>query len=297
MPDVPVKADKGLVPVGDPTPRDGAGMRSMRAMTLFRACGITLWTLWLLVTNLHHLFARRGMPARVTMRWHKGVCRIAGIDVHQHGRPALGEGVLMVSNHVSYIDIIALGAKLPCSFVAKSEVAGWPVFGWLAKLQRTIFVVRDPRKAAEQMAPLRARLDDRESCVILFPEGTSYDGERIGPFKSSLFQAAEIHPRDGDGTVLVQPVSIAYTRLDGMPMGRAFRPLYAWYGDMELMSHLAGWLGIGRVGIDIIYHEPMRLGDFSSRKALAAACQSAVARGVETARRGVPRIEMKPSSA
>lgn len=195
----------------------------------------------------------------------------------------------MVSNHISYIDIMAFGSHLPCSFVAKAEVAGWPVFGWLAKLQRTIFVERNPRRAADQMGPLRQRLADPEGCVILFPEGTSTDGQRIAPFKSSLFQAAEIETGTGIGTVKVQPVSIAYTRLDGMPMGRALRPIYAWYGDMDLVPHLTHWLGVGRVGIDVIYHEPMRLSDFGSRKQLSAACEASVARGVEGALKGAPK--------
>lgn len=266
-------------------------MKPSRALAIWRLFLVVLWTLFQILVNLPATLRGRGLPSRLTMRWHSGVCRIAGISVRLHGEPALGAGVLMVSNHVSYIDIMALGANLPCSFVAKSDVAGWPIFGWLAKQQRTIFVERNPRRAAEQMAPLRERLTQSAECLVLFPEGTSSDGSRVLPFKSSLFQAAEI---EVDGaqhvSVLVQPVSIAYTRLDGTPIGRAFRPFYAWYGDMELARHLYHWLGIGDVGIDITFHTPQRLSEHGSRKSLAAACEAAVAAGLDGSLRGTPTL-------
>ena len=158
-----------------------------------------------------------------------------------------------------------------------------PIFGYLAVLQRTVFVKRQARHAADQRNVLAERLQNGDS-LILFPEGTSSDGNRALRFKSALFDAANIELDHGH--VEVQPISIAYTRFDGMPMGRMLRPYYAWYGDMEFGPHFWHWLGFGRIGVDLVFHAPVRLGDFASRKELAQHCQGAVARGLEQALAG-----------
>ena len=131
----------------------------------------------------------------------------------------------------------------PASFIAKTEVAGWPLFGWLARLQRSVFIDRRARSTAHQRDSIAARLAAGEA-LILFPEGTSGDGNRLLPFKSALFSVADHAPATA-GAVTVQPVSIAYTRLDGMPLGRALRPFFAWYGSMSLAPHLWRMLGLG----------------------------------------------------
>ena len=146
---------------------------------------------------------------------------------------------LFVCNHSSYLDITVLGSMILGSFVAKTEVASWPFFGMLAKLQRTIFVDRRRHSTHTQRDDLLARLTEGDN-VILFPEGTSNDGNRVLPFRSALFSVAE--PRrhgGGEGQIkdlIVQPVSIAYVRLNGLPVGHGLRPLFAWYGDMELFE-------------------------------------------------------------
>ncbi|MEX3930174.1 lysophospholipid acyltransferase family protein, partial [Paraburkholderia sp. BR10936] len=150
-----------------------------------------------------------------------GVCaRLMGLDVVVRGQRADGP-VLFVSNHSSYLDITVLGSQIPGSFVAKSEVGSWPFFGLLARLQRTVFVERKARASVDkQRDDIGSRLDAGDS-LILFPEGTSSDGNRTLPFKTALFAVAA---RRIDGRPLtVQPVSVAATRLDGIPMGFAFR--------------------------------------------------------------------------
>ena len=146
----------------------------------------------------------------------------------------LSSPVLFACNHMSYSDIAILGSLLPASFVAKAEVANWPLFGLLAKLQRTVFIDRRATKATEQRDEMICRLEGGDS-MILFPEGTSSDGNKVLPFKSALFGVAQVEPHGQP--LLVQPVSLAYTRLDGMPVGRALRPYFAWYGAMTLVSH------------------------------------------------------------
>jgi 1-acyl-sn-glycerol-3-phosphate acyltransferase len=226
-----------------------------------------------------------GWPLRKTLpRWyHRHTCRILGIRVERHGRPSRRHPTLYVSNHVSYLDIEVLGALLRASFVAKAEVATWPFFSWLAKLQETVFVERRARRAAEHRDEMSRRLEAGDD-LILFPEGTSGDGNGILPFKSALFSVAERRPKGAPLTV--QPVSIAYTRLDGLPLGRYLRPFFAWYGDMELGSHLWHAIGLGRVTVVVEFHEPVTIDQFDSRKALSDYCYGVVARGVAAALAG-----------
>jgi 1-acyl-sn-glycerol-3-phosphate acyltransferase len=283
-------ADRPARPRPDGAAREDLALRGAlkpsRLLGWARALGIVGWTLWVTALNLRTALSGKGMPPSVTMKWHRGVRALSGTEVVVTGKPILDRPVLMLSNHVSYLDIVVLASILPCSFVAKAEVASWPGFGWLAKQQRTIFVERDPRRAKGQLEEMKARLQDG-ACLVLFPEGTSSDGSRVLPFKSSLLQAAEIELA-GAGTVEVQTVSIAYTRLDGMPMGRALRPFYAWYGDMELAPHLIDLLGLGSVSVDLVFHEPTRLSHVGDRKSLARLARSACAGGVESALKGPP---------
>lgn len=268
------------------------GMNPSRILGWLRALGIVFWTLWVTGWNIRTALRGTGMPAAVTKRWHRNVLRIAGITVKVTGKPVLDRPTLMVSNHASYLDIVALGAILPCSFVAKSEVRGWPAFGWLATQQRTVFIERDPRKAARHLDEMKARLAEG-GCVVLFPEGTSSDGTRVLPFKSTLFQTATIDfPETGE--IEVQPISIAYTRLDGIPLGRVFRPFYTWYGDMDLAPHLIDWLGLGKLEMEIVFHEPRRIGEAGGRKGLAAATWQASSVGLQSALRGHPEVVKAP---
>ncbi|MBV9693306.1 MAG: 1-acyl-sn-glycerol-3-phosphate acyltransferase, partial [Alphaproteobacteria bacterium] len=158
------------------------------------------------------------------------LCRLFGVRLRVLGRPVQDKGVLMVANHTSYLDIIALGASARVSFVAKSEVNTWPFFGVMARLYETVFVERARRtQAGVARDQLRQRLDEGDA-LVLFPEGTSNDGNRVLPFKSALMAAAESQLQWADNElphfVPVQPVSLAYTGFQGMPMGRENRPLF-----------------------------------------------------------------------
>jgi 1-acyl-sn-glycerol-3-phosphate acyltransferase len=208
------------------------------------------------------------------------------LDVVTCGRPEETRPVLFVGNHVSYIDITVLGSVLEASFVAKSEVARWPLFGILAKLQRTVFVERQSLRAVDQRDAIAQRLEAGDG-LILFPEGTSSDGIRVLPFKSALFGVAE--RQSGSGPLVVQPFSLAYTHINGLPMGRDWQPLIAWYGDMALMPHMLRFLSLGIVRAEVRFHEPVTIGGFESRKDLADHCYRQVALGAVTARSGVAR--------
>jgi lyso-ornithine lipid O-acyltransferase len=223
-------------------------------------------------------------------RWHKW-CRWAiGMEVQVHGAPSTAAPTLFVSNHVSYLDIPAIGSVLDATFIAKAEIQNWPLFGLLCKLQRTLFIERDRRKIHEQREDLFQRLLEGDN-LILFPEGTSHNGTFVLPFKSALFSAAEW---DFDGKPLtIQPVSIAYSTLDGIVLGRRLRPTFAWYGDMLMAGHFWQLLGTGKLGIDIIFHEATDISQFGSRKLLSDHCQGVVASGVSSAL--ARRVEIAPA--
>jgi 1-acyl-sn-glycerol-3-phosphate acyltransferase len=218
--------------------------------------------------------------------YHRWCCRILGFRIRSIGNPTAQRPALFAANHVSYTDITILGSLIPGSFIAKAEVAEWPFFGRLAKLQRTVFLDRKMRSAALHRDALSGRLVAGDA-LILFPEGTSGDGNRPLPFKTALFAAADV--KKDARSVVVQPVSLAYTRLDGIPIGRSFRPLFSWYGAVGLVPHLWGMIGLGTVETVVQFHPPTFLADCGSRKILAGYCRARIAGGMAAALFGRPQ--------
>jgi 1-acyl-sn-glycerol-3-phosphate acyltransferase len=258
-------------------------------MIAFLALTLPLMPVQALVLLFRLDFARR-LPGI----YHRIVARIMGFELVVTGAPVGKTPVLFIGNHVSYLDIIVLSAAVNGSFVAKVEIASWPLFGWLAKLQRTIFIERRASRVRVQQDEIGMRLAAGDN-LFLFPEGTSNDGTHVRPFKSALFAVAE--RKVADQPLIVQPFSIAYTRLDGLPIGRDWRPLYAWYGDMTLGGHMWRVLGLGRVQADLIFHDPVVFEAFGTRKALADHCWQVVADGVARANSGVPAPVSLPLAA
>ena len=256
----------------------------------FPGTSLVRLALWLLVTlaaipvQLCCLALGPGPARAFPPHYHRVVLRVLGIRVTATGRPPAQGPVLIAANHMSYLDPDLLASLMPATFVAKADVAKWPFFGMLAKLQRSVFIERSRKQAAGGQRDVLAERLRQGEILVLFPEGTSSDGNRVLPFKSALFGAAET-AIDG-APVPVQPVSIAYVRLNGMPLGRTLRPYVAWYGDMSLLDHLWIFAGLGRIDAVVEYHEPVTIDAFGSRKALAAHCRQVVARGVETANTG-----------
>jgi len=230
------------------------------------------------------LALRSRLATVVPVIYHRVCCYLLDIRVETRGTMSTVKPTLFVCNHSSYLDITVLGSLIRGSFVAKSEVAGWPFFGLLAKLQRTVFVDRQRRASAHQQRDQLAQRLDAGDNLILFPEGTSSDGNRTLPFRSALFGVAEREVEGAEAAPLtIQPVSLAYVRLNGMPIGRSLRPFLAWYGDMELVGHLWHVAGLGRITVAVEFHPLVTLAQFGSRKALSDHCQRAVAEGVANA--------------
>ncbi|MEE8283443.1 MAG: lysophospholipid acyltransferase family protein [Alphaproteobacteria bacterium] len=223
------------------------------------------------------------LAKRLPVTYHRVLARLLGFDIVVSGKMATDTPALFVGNHTSYLDAMVLGTIIEGCFIAKSEVADWPLIGWLAKLQRTVFVERRSSRTAHQRDEIGARLATGDR-LILFPEGTSDDGVKVLPFKSALFAVAET-PVAG-APLLVQPFSIAYTALAGLPVGREWRPLFAWYGDMEIAPHAWRILTFATVRAEVRFHQPVTIGQYGSRKALAEHCFEVVRHGVAEANSG-----------
>jgi 1-acyl-sn-glycerol-3-phosphate acyltransferase len=260
----------------------------LRRIFLYLALTLSLMPVQAVLALLGSRLARK-----LPLSYHRRASRIMGFEVETIGTPSTHRPTLFVANHVSYLDIEILGGVIEGSFIAKREVARWPLFGWLARLQRTVFVDRRAHTTHRQRDAILDRLRAGDN-LILFPEGTSGDGNRVLPFKSALFGA--VHGAHLPHPVAVQPVSLAYTRLDGMPLGRFYRPFFAWYGDMEMGPHLWSMLGLGQTGVVVEFHAPVSAESFHSRKAMADYCWRAVSAGVASALAGRPQpIEPTPA--
>jgi 1-acyl-sn-glycerol-3-phosphate acyltransferase len=263
-------------------------MPTLRAFVL----ALAFFALTVLSAPVQWISIRFGwkLQTRYPHAYHKFLCRLFGIRLHVIGKPVKGRGVLMVANHTGYFDILIMSAAAPVSFVAKAEVAGWPLFGLMAKLQRSVFVDRSRRSAAADSAKIiRDRLKAGDA-LVLFPEGTSTDGNHVQTFKSALMGAVESEVGvDAEGRteyVPVQPVSIAYVGFHGIPLGRENRPLFAWYGDMDLMPHVWEAFKTGPLDVVIEFHDPLKVGPGFGRKQLAVATEKTVREGQMRALQG-----------
>lgn len=228
------------------------------------------------------LLKARSRHARTLPHWyHRRVCRLLGIRIHASGAIDPARATLVIANHVSWLDIPVLSAVAPVSFVAKREVGGWPFIGALARLQRSVFVDRTRRTdTGRQSNEIAERLAEGEA-IVLFAEGTSSDGNRVLPFKSSLLAAASAGAgSNGAAPPVLQTLTIAYTHIHGLPLGRHHRPLVAWYGDMEAAGHAWELLKTGPVDVHVAIGEALPPELAADRKALARASEAAVRTGM-----------------
>lgn len=237
------------------------------------------FTMTPLLISIQWLVGKLGLPGWgfIARNYYRVLCRILGISVRIDGKPVRDRAVLFVSNHVSWADILVIGSIMPVAFVAKVEVGKWPLVGVTARLQKSIFVDRARRQqTGDAIAEMVKRLHDGIP-VMLFAEGTSSDGNRVLPFRSALIGAVrEAGARAGG--ITVQPMSIGYTRVNGIPMGRLHRPLVAWYGDLDFMPHIKALLSAGPIDAVVNYGEPFTADDSSDRKAMARRLEEDVRR-------------------
>ena len=244
--------------------------------------GVFFFTMTPLLISAQWLLTKMKLPGwgYIATHYYRVLCAILGIRVRVDGTPVHDRAVLFVSNHVSWADILVIGSIVPIAFVSKREVENWPLVGVTARLQRTVFVDRERRhQAGKTVGEIVKRLDGGTS-VVLFAEGTSSDGNRVLPFRSALLGAVEeAAVRGGDASqVLIQPMSISYTGINGIPMGRQHRPVVAWYGDLDFLPHIKALMARGAVDAVVAYGEPMPANAVADRKAMTRQLEGAVRR-------------------
>jgi 1-acyl-sn-glycerol-3-phosphate acyltransferase len=230
--------------------------------------------------------------------FHRLFLRLFGLRIEVRGRLSREAPVLVLSNHVSWLDISVLGSLTPLSFVSKSEVAGWPVVGLFARMQRTVFIERDRRSQTAEVNERVAQRLGKGDVIVLFPEGTTSDGNRVLPFRSALVGAARAALADAAGArIHLQPLAITYVRRNGLPLTRRERPEISWYGDMELAPHLAGFLRGGPFDARVTWGEPIPFDTATDRKRATAESEAAVRRAfhAETVGRQQPRRLADPA--
>jgi 1-acyl-sn-glycerol-3-phosphate acyltransferase len=220
---------------------------------------------------LQRLIGLAGLPGQfvISQHYYGVLCRLLRLRVRVVGRPALETPLLIVANHVSWLDIPLIGALAPVVFVAKREVAHWPLIGAAARQQGTIFVDRNARARTREVSDTIATRLRRGHPVVLFAEGTSSDGLHVLPFRSGLI-GATLAAASPARPVRVQPMSICYTGQHGMPLGRPQQPLVAWHGALDLVPHLAHFLQHGAVDAVVSFGEPIVCDGTLDRKSLTA---------------------------
>ncbi len=258
--------------------------------------GAFFFTMTPLLISIQWLLGKLGLPGWgfISCNYYKVLRALLRIKVRVAGDPVRGRAVLYISNHVSWVDIVVIGSLSPVAFVAKSEVRKWPLVGITAEIQRTVFVDRTRRhQTSDAIGEIVRRLASGTS-VVLFAEGTSSDGNRVLPFRSALIGAIRHAAVQGDaigGTagVLIQPMSICYTGLHGIPMGRQHRPLVAWYGDLDFMPHIKAFIERGAVDAAVSYGEPVPADGGADRKAMTKTLEGAVRQLTTAALLGRPQ--------
>lgn len=296
-------ANRGSLKLPDPATSliDPPHSARLAVLRQWRASRRTLWIALFAPGAIMIQFILLALPGAFNKRfavffWAQ-IARIIGLRVREIGAPARsrsaqpGRPVIYVCNHSSWLDIAALGGCLGARFVAKDEVGRWPLIGTIARLGRTVFVSRSRGGTARERDAMTAALAAGDD-LILFPEGTSSDGARVLPFRSAFFAAAY-----GEAKPLIQPVSVVYDRLAGLPVSHANRVVFAWYGDMNLAPHfwrLVQWRG---KRVTLLFHAPIEPDEFADRKALALATWKVVAGGAAALRQNRPVTEPHPAAA
>ncbi len=243
--------------------------RALPLALLVFGCLALLLLLRVIERPLHGM--HRPWTPHITQFVCRNAFRLIGMGFAQSGEVMPQHGAV-VANHSSWLDIFSLNAAGRVYFVSKAEVSGWPGIGWLARATGTVFIERNPRRAWEQKELFENRLNAGHN-LLFFPEGTSTDGLRVLPFKTTLF-AAFFAPELRE-TTWIQPATVTYFAPDTEDAR-----FYGWWGDMDFGTHLVRSLAAKRPGrVEIVFHEPVKVADVPDRKALAKVTEDRVREG------------------
>jgi 1-acyl-sn-glycerol-3-phosphate acyltransferase len=257
----------------------GGRIRAVR-----RLVSILLWTAIAIPIQAVLLLLPGRAKVRFAQFYHATLCALIGLRIQVVGEASRERPVLFVSNHSSWLDILVLGAVLQACFVAKTEVGTWPLIRTVARLGRTVFVSRTRTGTKGEADGIRERMAAGDS-IILFPEGTTSDGGRVLPFRSAFLSVA-------DGARTVQPVSVVFDRLGGLPACRRDRPLFAWYGDTDIFTHFWRLARRPAARATVVLHAPLDPAAYPDRKALTAACASVVSESCAALRQNRPAVPL-----
>lgn len=224
------------------------------------------------ITSLHAFYFRY-------LTW------ICGLKVVVLGKMCTQRSVLFISNHSSYLDYIILSSLIIQGvFVAKVEIRHWPIIGFCSRLTDVIYIDRLAKNQVKLQNEKIHHYLQMGHRIILFPEGTTSDGQSLLPFKTSLF--ANVDMEIEGSLVTIQPISVTAVALDDIPIGRCFRSLYAWYGVMDFLSHLWIFLQLGEVTVEVMFHPPITSAEFKDRKEVSHYCSMVIQKGMSDAIRG-----------
>lgn len=247
---------------------------SSRIRALFRTVLIVLWVLLLLPFALLLYFSDQNrLRARLVHVFYVGMCHILSIRIMQKGSVSKARPLLIISNHISYLDIFVLGAAARMSFTPKHDVRSWPVIGFLCVLADCVFVERKPSQMQEAREAMQKRLNAGRA-VCIFPEGTTGNGRDVAPFKSGFFSLTELVDMP------VQPISIIYTHLASQPLTEALCEHVAWVGDATFFDHFWRVLGYRSLNVTLVIHPLQSAADFADRKVLSLQCETLIRKAV-----------------
>lgn len=237
-----------------------------------------IFTIIVLLAPFQYLFVTLNIRYRtyIPIIFHKVLLKILGIKLKLIGKRTNLRPLVLIGNHTSYLDIIILGSIMPVAFIAKEEIKKWFLFGFLARMQNTIFINRKNFRTLDSLHNISSNLN-ANSIIVLFPEGTTNAGKKILNFKSSLFNLFE-----NNNTLRLQNFSLCYTHVNTMPIDNRTRPQISWYGDMNIISHLSNLLKLSSIDTTVVFH-PMLPTDGVGRKAIAAFSINQVKEGTEIA--------------
>ena len=215
----------------------------------------------------------------LTMLFHRIGCIFCGLRVRTIGEPLHNRPTLLLSNHISWTDIIAIGSVADVTFVAKTGVRDTFFVGFMASLQRTLFVDYNRRADAKRTSAEMAQRLAKNGAVLLFAEGHRDLGDHVQPFRSALVGAAQAAMIEGGAKeVAIQPVTIAYTHLQGLPISRNERSGVSGMNARGFKAVVAGILGSGVKDVTIAFGAPIPMSAETDRKAITKLAEDQVRR-------------------
>lgn len=252
-----------------------AEIKSSKLLATFRLITLSVWLLFIVIVAVPlYVLKRYQTRSALVHVFFIVACAIVGLRVKKEGEFSSERPLLLVTNHCSYMDIFVVGYCVPVAFTPKSDIARWPVIGFLCKLSDCVFVERRPAKMKQARKEMMARIN-RGKVLCLFPEGTTNEGDAVKPFKSGFFSLAE--PEEDRAALPVQPATIVYTHLNGKPITKqSQRAHIAWYGDAELVPHLWHLMGMGSVTVEVLAGPVLRHDGQRGRKDICKQSQDLI---------------------